>query len=83
MNSQRCEKRKKGGNVVVNIVRLREAMKIRSVSVEEAAKAIDVDRATFYRRLGRQGSKFTVEEVANLGKLLELSSREMQEIFFE
>lgn len=63
--------------------RLREAMKSRSITPETAADALGIDRATFYRRLERQGAKFTVEEVEKLSKLLKLTSKTMQEIFFE
>lgn len=75
--------RKERGAKMVNVSRLREVMKQRSVSPEAAADAIGIDRATFYRRLERQGSKFTVEEVDKLSLLLKLSAKSMNEIFFD
>lgn len=68
---------------MVNINKLREALAARSISYEDAAHAIGVDRATFYRRLERAGSKFTVEEVAKLSRLLNMDGQTMQDIFFD
>lgn len=68
---------------MVNVNKLQEALRARDVSTETAAKALGIDRATFYRRLSRNGSKFTVEEVAKLIQLLHLSSESVQEIFFD
>lgn len=68
---------------MVNINKLREALAARSISYEDAARAIGIDRATFYRRLERAGSKFTVEEVAKLSRLLNMDGQTMQDIFFD
>ena len=68
---------------MVNVVRLQEALKERSISYEDAARALGVDRATFYRRLSSKGSKFTVDEVGKLSALLGLTSKAMQDIFFD
>lgn len=68
---------------MVNISKLRDALAARSITYEEAAKAIGIDRATFYRRIERAGSKFTVEEVVKLSQLLNMDGQTMQEIFFD
>lgn len=68
---------------MVNIERLRDALKQCKVTRATAAAAIGMDEATFYRRLNRQGSTFTVEEVGKLSELLKLSPDDMQDIFFE
>ena len=68
---------------MVNVTRLREAMKQKSISPESAAKEIGMDVSTFYRRLERQGSTFTVEEVEKLSALLGLNPWTLQEIFFD
>ena len=68
---------------MVNINRLREAMNQKSISMEDAAKAIGIGRATFYRRIEKAGTKFTVEEVDKLSKLLDMDSATMQDIFFD
>lgn len=68
---------------MVNVERLRDEMKKRSITPDDAAEAMGIDVATYYRRMNRRGSKFTVEEVSKLSNLLKLSSKAMQEIFFE
>lgn len=68
---------------MVNVSRLREEMKSREITPENASDALGIDRATFYRRLEGHGKKFTVEEVCKLSELLNLSSALVQEIFFE
>ena len=68
---------------MVNVDRLTAALKACSIPIEKAADALGIDRATFYRRLQKQGTKFTVEEVAKLAEMLNLSSAELQEIFFD
>lgn len=67
---------------MVNVERLRDEMKKRSISPDAAAEAMQIDVATYYRRMNRQGTKFTVEEVGKLSELLNLSPKDMQEIFF-
>lgn len=68
---------------MVNVERLRDEMRKRSITPDAAAEAMGIDVATYYRRMNRQGTKFTVEEVSKLSELLNLSPRTMQEIFFE
>ena len=68
---------------MVNVDRLREEMKKKSITPDAAAEAMGIDVATYYRRMSRQGTKFTVEEVSKLSELLNLSAKTMQDIFFE
>lgn len=68
---------------MVNVERLRDEMRKKSITPDAAAEAMGIDVATYYRRMNRQGTKFTVEEVSKLSELLNLSPRTMQEIFFE
>lgn len=68
---------------MVNIYRLKSALRNQGITIEQASEAIDMDPSTFYRRLNRQGEKFTVQEVAKLADLLKLSSELMQSIFFD
>ena len=68
---------------MVNVERLREEMKKKSITPDAAAAAMGIDVATYYRRMNRQGAKFTVEEVGKLSELLKLTPKVMQEIFFE
>ena len=62
---------------MVNVERLRDEMKKKSITPDAAAEAMGIDVATYYRRMNRQGTKFTVEEVSKLSELLNLSPRTM------
>ena len=68
---------------MVNIEHLKSAMKARGVTVEQAAEHIGVNPATFYRRISREGEKFTVSEVGKLAELLGMDSATLQNIFFD
>ena len=68
---------------MVNIDKLRTAMRSRNITVEQAADHIGVNPVTFYRRINREGEKFTVAEVAKLAELLGMDAKTMQDIFFD
>ena len=67
---------------MVNIQRLREALAAKNIKVDSAAQAIGMNPSTFYRRLQRDGVKFTVDEVQKLSDLLKLSAKDLNAIFF-
>ena len=68
---------------MVNLDRLKLAMQAKSITVEQASEHLGINPATFYRRLNRNGEKFTVAEVGRLAELLDMSSAAMQDIFFD
>ena len=68
---------------VVNLERLRAALKQRGITIEQTADALNVNPSTLYRRFNRQGEKFTVDEVSKLAAMLDLSSERLSEIFFD
>ena len=68
---------------MVNIDKLRTAMRSRNITVEQAADHIGVNPVTFYRRINRDGEKFTVAEVEKLAELLGMDANTMQDIFFD
>lgn len=67
---------------MVNIEKLKTALKDQSISIDQVADTLGCDRATIYRRF-QQSTKFTVDEVDRLSKLLNLSAEKMQQIFFD
>ena len=67
---------------MVNVELLKSTLQAKNVTIERAADAISVNPATFYRRLNHHGERFTVREVGELAKLLELDSAKLQSIFF-
>ena len=68
---------------MVNIERLKSALKEKNVSIEQASDAIGVNPVTFYRRINKNGEKFTVAEVGKLADLLMMDRETMQDIFFD
>ena len=68
---------------MVNIERLKTALRENNITVEQASEHIGVNPATFYRRISRDGEKFTVSEVGKLANLLGMDSQTMQDIFFD
>lgn len=68
---------------MVNIERLKSALQSQNITIEQASEAIGMNPATFYRRINRNGEKFTVAEVGKLAELLNMSNKKMQDIFFD
>ena len=68
---------------MVNIMRLKSALKAKNVTIEQASECLGVNPATFYRRINREGEKFTVLEVGKLAKLLDMDPQTMQDVFFD
>lgn len=68
---------------MVNIDKLKTALKERNISIEQASAAIEVNPVTFYRRINKCGEKFTVSEVEKLARLLNLNGESIQSIFFD
>lgn len=52
------------------------------ISVDQMAQHLQIDRSTFYRKLKRPSSSFTVEEAGEIAKLLRLTKTEVNRIFF-
>lgn len=65
----------------MNLRKLKAAMIVANVSVDETAKALHIDPATVYRKLSGK-TEFVVSEVIALRKLLHLTDSEVQDIFF-
>ena len=68
---------------MVNVERLKNALRMRNVTIEQASEHLGVNPVTFYRRINRNGEKFTVAEVAKLAELLDMDAETMQSIFFD
>lgn len=67
---------------MVNVDKLRGKLVECRLSVEDAATAIGMDRATLYRRLNGGGATFTIAEADKLASLLKLTPDELNKIFF-
>ena len=61
---------------------LREKIKSSRISMEEVAKAAEMDRSTLYRRLAADECEFTIAEAQAILQCLGLNKREVMAIFF-
>lgn len=67
---------------MVNLELLNEAIRRSGKTKAEIARYIKMDESTFYRKMGKNGSKFTVEQAGRLAEAINLSADEAQDIFF-
>lgn len=66
----------------INVELLKQRMKEKNVGLDQLAKKIGIDRATFYRKINAGGVKFTVGEVQKMMIALNLSAADVFRIFF-
>ena len=67
---------------MVNREKLKQTLKSKKISTEEAAAYMGLSPSTLYRKLKPNGVKFTVRDVEALSELLKLSKKAREEIFF-
>ena len=67
---------------MTNMLKLKAKIVEKGFSIEQVSKLIGINTSTFYRKLANAGETFTIAEANSLGKLLCLSAKEMNEIFF-
>ncbi|KXI11965.1 MULTISPECIES: helix-turn-helix transcriptional regulator [Streptococcus] len=66
---------------MINVQKLKGKIMERGTTQEALAKALGIDRSTFYRKM-RQGGNFTIKEVNLIVSALHLSKDEAMSIFF-
>jgi hypothetical protein len=52
------------------------------INAEELSGKIDIDKATFYRRLSNNGETFSIREADAISRELKLTKEEVNAIFF-
>ena len=67
---------------MVNINKLKGKIVELGTNAGEVAECINMDRATFYRRMSDGGRTFTVGEVEKIIHVLNLTNSEVMAIFF-
>lgn len=72
----------KGGLRLVNVSKLRDAIKTSNHTIKTLSIAIGIDESTFYRKLSRDGSTFTLEQADAIKRELKLNAKTAHEIFF-
>lgn len=72
----------KGDDDKVNVLLLELKMKQKHLTNEDIAKALNIDPATFYRKK-RGYSDFSRTEMQKIRSILNLTSQEVDSIFFD
>lgn len=66
---------------MTNINMLIDAIEKNGKTKEAVAEAAGMDRATFYRKIQKNGDSFTVEQVREMASFIPLTKKEVHEIF--
>ncbi len=67
---------------MVNVNKLRRKIVELGLTTADVAEKMGIDRSTLYRKLNEPDEGFTVKEVADLAKILNLTANELNTIFF-
>ena len=65
----------------MNTKKLKAAIIEQGYSMGQFAESIDMDRSKFYRRLSRDGDTFTIAEVLSIKDKLNLTPKDVVDIF--
>ena len=65
---------------MVDVNKLRGKIVEKGFSQQELAQSIGIDRSTFYRKMKNNGD-FSIGEVAEIAKIMQLTNEEAIEIF--
>lgn len=66
----------------MNVKLLMEKIRIKKIKIIDLVKEMDINRATFYRKLENNGKNFTIKDVITLKNFLNLTNEEANLIFF-
>jgi transcriptional regulator with XRE-family HTH domain len=61
---------------------LKARMEKRGVTVSDMASALEIDESTYYRKINSGGVNFSVKQVNEIAKVLNLSKKDCINIFF-
>jgi DNA-binding Xre family transcriptional regulator len=67
---------------MVNINKLKGKIVENELSIEKLAEKMGIDRSTLYRRFDSKGEDFTIKETGQICEILNLTEKEIAEIFF-
>lgn len=67
---------------LVNVNKLRGKIVERGMNIEALAEKAGMTKDTLYRRIGKGGTDFTIDEADRIAKALCLTASELNSIFF-
>lgn len=67
---------------MVNINKLKGKIVEKGFTVSELADKIDLNKATLYRKINDNGENFTIKETEKIAIILNLTAKEINDIFF-
>lgn len=67
---------------MVNVNKLKGKIVENGMSVSDLAEKVNIDKATFYRKLNANGETFLIREADAIAKALHLNGEEVNAIFF-
>lgn len=67
---------------MVNVCKLRDAIKTSNHTISTLSLAIGMDESTFYRKLSKEGSTFTLAQADAIKRELKMTAKAAQDIFF-
>lgn len=67
---------------MVNVNKLKGKVVECGMNITELAELINIDKATFYRKLSTNGETFLIREADAIAKALNLTGEEVNAIFF-
>lgn len=67
---------------MVNVNKIKGKMTEKEINAETMAKALGIDKSTFYRKLNSGGTNFSVGEAYIISMRLNLTKDEVNDIFF-
>lgn len=67
---------------LTNVDKLKGAIKEKRLTPEKVAESIGIDKSTMYRKLSNGGDDFTIRQADAITRVLGLSAKEAQAIFF-
>lgn len=77
------EMRQKGGmKKLVNVNKLKGKIVERGLSIPILAEKIGIDKATLYRKIGKNGDTITIHDADMISDELKLTRNEVNDIFF-
>ncbi|SCJ86914.1 Helix-turn-helix domain of resolvase [uncultured Eubacterium sp.] len=67
---------------MVNVNKLKGKIVECGMNIEQIAKETGINKSTFYRKMNDKGDSFTISEADMIAKALQLTGREVNDIFF-